>query len=111
MKETRRQIIENTRNEVAKGFSTQIKSLKEQLDRAKNDYWESRRKYLEAAAERDMLKEKVAKLEDWNQRLQEFMDMSEDERKQYIANKKIEAETNTNINAVMGMYSRLINFL
>lgn len=109
MKETRRQIIESTRNEVAKGFNTKIKSLKEQLEQTKNDYCELHHKYIEAATERDMLKEKVTKLEDWNHRLQEFMDMSEDERKQYIAHKKIEAETSANINALMGMYSGLFN--
>lgn len=110
MKETRRQIIENARNEVAKGFNAQIKRLKEENERIKNDYWEEHKKYVQAATERDMLKDKIAKLEDWNVRLQEYMDMPEDERKEYLAQQKEKAKLDRNLNAVMGMYASLFSF-
>lgn len=84
MKETRKQIVEQTRNEVARQYNAQIFNLQERISRLAVDYAEERRKRIECQERLDELQEKVSQYEDWIRRLQEYMDMPENQREQYI---------------------------
>jgi len=86
MKQNRKQIEANLRNKLASQYkekTEQLKSEKAVLEKRYNEMWERARK---AEIERDELKDKVAQYEDWNRRLQEFMDMSDEDRIKYVEN-------------------------
>lgn len=85
-KVNRKAVEANLRNKLAAQYKEKTEALKNEkaiLEKRYNEMWERARK---AEIERDELKGKVAMYEDWNRRLQEFMDMSEDDRKQYVEN-------------------------
>ena len=70
---TRKQIVEQTRNEVVKQYTANLQILMERINE---------------------LQEKVNLYEDWIQRLQEFMEMPESQREEYIAHMKEQENAN-----------------
>jgi peptidoglycan hydrolase CwlO-like protein len=83
-RENRKSIEANLRNKLAvqyKEKTEQLKSEKAALEIKYNKLWcES----CKIKRERDELKDKIQQYEDWIQRLQEFMDMNDDDRKAYV---------------------------
>lgn len=82
----RKAVEANLRNKLATQYkerTEQLKAEKAALENKYIDMWERARK---AEIERDNLKDQVTQYEDWNRRLLEFMDMSEDDRKAYVEN-------------------------
>lgn len=107
MKKTPNQIREELRRQLAKQHNDEIENLK----KLKSQYWE---KYAEADRERCRLgkenielKEKIKQLEDWNRRLMEFMDMSEEDRRAAIQEMKENAELNEFLNSCCGRYVQM----
>lgn len=110
MKQNKKQIEANLRNKLAAQYkekTEQLKNEKAVLEKRYNEMWERARK---AEIERDELKDKVAQCEDWNRRLQEFMDMSEEDRKAYVENLKKTDELNDAISH-LGFYTKMIGKL
>jgi len=109
MKQNKKQIEANLRNKLAAQYkekSEQLKSEKAVLKRLLN---EMEKRAIKAETECDELKEKVAALEDWNNRLLECMDMTDEDRKAYVENLRAQTELK---NAVDQMYGvKLINHL
>lgn len=107
MKQNKKQIEANLRNKLAAQYkekTEQLKSDKTVLNRLLN---EMEKRAIKAETECDELKEKVASLEDWNNRLLECMDMTDEDRKAYVENLRAQTELK---NAVDQMYSvKLIN--
>ena len=110
MKKTPNQIREELRRKMAKQHNDEIENLK----KIKSLYWQ---KYLDADKkcselqnENDELKDKVAQLEDWNRRLQEFMDMSEEDRTAYVENLKRTKELDDTIEQ-FGFYGKILGTL
>lgn len=110
MKQNKKQIEANLRNKLAAQYkekTEQLKNEKAVLEKRYNEMYERARK---AEIERDELKDKVAQCEDWNRRLQEFMDMSEEDRKAYIENLKKTDELNKVISH-FGFYAKMLGNL
>lgn len=110
MKQNKKQIEANLRNKLAAQYkekTEQLKSEKALLEKRYKEMWERARK---AEIERDELKDKVAQYEDWNRRLQEFMDMSEEDRTAYIENLKKTKELNEAISR-FGFYTKMLGTL
>lgn len=105
-KETRKQIVEQTRNEVAKQYKAKIANLEERLKRANDCSYQFMKAYGEEQRRADELQEKVNQYEDWIRRLQEFMDMEPDAREKAFAEMKAKRELNETMNGLMGMYSK-----
>lgn len=108
MKQTRKQIEANLRNKLASQYKEKtelLKAEKSSLQKHLNETYERARR---AEIERDELKEKVALYEDWNCRLQEFMDMNEDDRKAYVENLHKSNELNAKLER-FGFYSDLLS--
>ena len=78
---TRKQIVEQTRNEVVKQYTAKLQILMERINKLTKDYDIEKQK-------RTVLQEKVNQYEDWIQRLQEFMGIPESQREEYIAHMK-----------------------
>lgn len=107
MIKTRKQIVEQTRNEVVKQYTAKLQILMERINKLTKDYDIEKQKRIECQERIDELQEKVNQYEDWIQRLQEFMEMSENQREEYIAHIK-EQE---NANKIMPQIINLYNFM
>lgn len=109
-KETRKQIVEQTRNEVARQYKARITELEERLKRANDGQWQFMRAYNEERQRADELQEKVNQYEDWIRRLQEFMDMPEDARKKAYKEWETNAKLNEMLTGFLGTYGTFFNF-
>ena len=107
MIKTRKQIVEQTRNEVIKQYTANLQILMERINKLAKDYDIEKQKRIECQERIDELQEKVNLYEDWIQRLQEFMEMPENQREEYIAHMK-EQE---NANKIMLQIINLYNFM
>ena len=100
MKKTPNQIREELRRQMAKQHNDEIENLKKLRNQAWEQFSKADKEACRLKKENDELKEKVAQLEDWNRRLMEFMDMSDEERKAAIQ----EYQTNAELNELWGVY-------
>lgn len=107
MIKTRKQIVEQTRNEVVKQYTANLQILMERINKLAKDYDIEKQKRIECQERIDELQEKVNLYEDWIQRLQDFMEMPENQREEYIAHMK-EQE---NANKIMLQIINLYNFM
>ena len=106
----KKQIEASLRNKLASQYkekTERLKSEKAELEIKYNKLW---RESCEIKQECDELKEKVAQYEDWNRRLQEFMDMSEEDRTAYVVNLKKTDELNKAIER-FGFYGKMLGTL
>ena len=106
----KKQIEANLRNKLASQYKEKVEQLKNEkvvLEKRYNEMYERARK---AEIERDELQEKVAQYEDWNNRLQEFMDMSEEDRTAYVENLKRTKELDEVISH-FGFYNKMLGNL
>lgn len=104
MKETKKQIKAQLTNEISLRFKKRIDVLETELRCVRSELREcdnQRRK-----AERTVLElqDKVEQYEDWNRRLQEFMDMTPEEREKVIQDSKLRVATNERLNKIMNMF-------
>ena len=99
MIKTRKQIVEQTRNEVVKQYTAKLQILMERINKLAKDYDIEKQKRIE-------LQEKVNQYEDWIRRLQEFMGIPENQREEYIVHMK-EQE---NANKIISKIFNYINF-
>lgn len=105
----RKAVEANLRNKLATQYkerTEQLRAEKACLEKRYNEMWERARK---AEIERDELKDKVAMYEDWNRRLQEFMDMNEDDRKAYLVNLQMEAKAKEVFDERFGNFATLMS--
>ena len=107
MIKTRKQIVEQTRNEVVKQYTANLQILMERINKLAKVYDIEKQKRIECQERIDELQEKVNLYEDWIQRLQDFMEMPENQREEYIAHMK-EQE---NANKIMLQIINLYNFM
>lgn len=91
-KESRKQIIEQTRNCVARTYTREIERLKGRCETLFADKVEAVRQRDKALREVAELREKVEQLEDWNRRLMEYMDMDDLQRQQELDAQRQRAE-------------------
>ena len=96
---TRKQIVEQTRNEVVKQYTAKLQILMERINKLTKDYDIEKQKRIE-------LQEKVNQYEDWIQRLQEFIGIPENKREEYIAHMKAQE----NANKIISKIFNYINF-
>ena len=61
----------------------------------------------ELVAENIKLKEQLEKYEDWNRRLQEFMDMDPDSREEVITQYRTSKELNDRFSSILNMYEKM----
>lgn len=106
-KETRKQIIEQTRNEVARQYKQKIADLEERVTRANNEMFSYMKEFGEQQIKINELQEKVNQYEDWIRRLQEFMDMEPDAREKAFTEMKVKRELNEKLNGLIGLYDTL----
>ena len=100
MIKTRKQIVEQTRNEVVKQYTAKLQILMERINKLTKDYDIEKQKRIECQERIDELQEKVNQYEDWIQRLQEFIGIPENQREEYIAHMKEQENANKTISKI-----------
>ena len=109
MIKTRKQIVEQTRNEVVKQYTANLQILMERINKLTKDYDIEKQKRIECQERIDELQEKVNLYEDWIQRLQEFMEMPENQREEYIAHMKEQENANKIMLQIINLYNFVNN--
>ena len=94
MIKTRKQIVEQTRNEVVKQYTAKLQILMERINKLTKDYDIEKQKRIECQERIDELQEKVNQYEDWIQRLQEFIGIPENQKEEYIVHMKAQEDAN-----------------
>lgn len=100
MIKTRKQIVEQTRNEVVKQYTAKLQILMERINKLTKDYGIEKQKRIECQERIDELQEKVNLYKDWIQRLQEFIGIPESQREEYIAHMKEQENANKTISKI-----------
>ena len=109
MIKTRKQIVEQTRNEVVKQYTAKLQILMERINKLTKDYDIEKQKRIECQERIDELQEKVNLYEDWIQRLQDFMEMPENQREEYIAHMKEQENANKIMLQIINLYNFVNN--
>lgn len=103
-KESKKQIKAQLINEIAKQFYSRIENLEFRLNAQVQMNLDLHKKNDDLRIENLKLKEELEKYEDWNCRLQEFMDMTPEEREKVIQDSKLRIATNQRLNKIMDMF-------
>ena len=102
--ETKKELKARLTNEIAARFKNKIKELEEEKRRAIDSWSRLVEKNSILQAENIRLKDELEKYEDWNRRLQEFMDMTPEEREKVIQDSKFRVSTNQRLNKIIDMF-------
>lgn len=106
-KQTKRQIVENTRNKVAKRYNKEISALKEELAILRRYVHNVEKERNATNIMCKQLSEQVESQHDWIERLLEYMDMSPRERDVHIALARADRESKRRLNDMLDTYSYL----
>lgn len=109
MKETKKQIIARIRNEVAKAYNDKIKDLEARNKRLLDDFVEMARKNRDLRNSVEELNEKISQYEDWINRLQEFCNLSDNEREEAMNRYHTQKNIDKHLSKLMNVYSSLFN--
>ena len=107
MKQNKKQIEAALRNKMAAQYTNKVADLNKEIDMLRKSNKEYRERAYKAEQEKLELQDKVNQYEDWNNRLQEFMDMSEEDRLAYVENLKKTKELNDAIER-FGFYGKML---
>ena len=86
------QIKQQAINEAAKKFRDSIEGYKKRLAQLQEDYYNLWQNNCQLDKENEELKEEVNKLKEWNDRLMEYMKLSDSDRENQFATLKLEKE-------------------
>ena len=104
---TIKQIKAQLINEVARSYKGEIKRLTDKNTQLSKSNWELINKNGVLNEKIQELEEKLSQYEDWNRRLQEFMDMEPDEREKAIQAYKTQEAFNIKIEPYINLMSKL----
>lgn len=107
MKPNKKQIEAALRNKMAAQYTNKVADLNKEIDMLRKSNKEYRERAYKAEQEKLELQDKLNQYEDWNNRLQEFMDMSDEDRAAYVENLKKTKELNDAIER-FGFYGKML---
>ena len=96
------------RGKIAKQYTEKVAKLEDEINRLREANAEYRNRAYKAEQEKLEMQDKLNQYEDWNNRLQEFMDMSEEDRLAYVENLKKTKELNDVIDQ-FGFYGKMLS--
>lgn len=107
-KESKKQIKAQAINECAKQYRSQIEDLKLKLVSTQTSFAILASENKRLRFENIELKDELEKYQDWNRRLQEFMDMEPDVREKALAEIELRTETNSRLKRVLAVFANFI---
>ena len=108
MKETKKQIKAQLINEVSAQYRYKIARLENQIKYMENRLAQQHQETLEYRQRALKAEEELEKHQDWNRRLQEFMDMEPDARDKAITDLKVRSDISQKMKGIMDFYSRFM---
>ena len=105
---SKKEIENQLRGKIAKQYTEKVAKLEEEINRLHKANVEYRNRAYKAEQEKLEMQDKLKQFEDWNNRLQEFMDMSEDDRLAYVENLKKTKELDKAIEG-FGFYGKMLS--
>ena len=106
-RESRKQIKAQVTNEVRNKYFKIIEGKNEEISQLVQRGLKIQRWNEELVAENIKLKEQLEKYEDWNRRLQEFMDMDPDSREEVITQYRTSKDLNDRFSNILNMYEKM----
>lgn len=103
-KESKKQIKAQLTNDISLRFKRRVDALETELKYVRSELRECDNQRRKAEHTILKLQEQLEKYEDWNRRLQEFMDMTPEEREKVIQDSKLRVSTNERLNKIMDMF-------
>ena len=110
-RENRKQIKAQVTNEVRNKYFKIIEGKNEEISQLVKRCLQIQKLNEELVAENIKCKEQLEKYEDWNRRLQEFMDMDPDSREEAITQYRTSKELNNRFNNILNMYEKMFGML
>ena len=107
-KDSKKQIKAQAINECAKQYRERIKSLEIQICALRTKLSEVERQKVEANRENIKLKDELEKYQDWNRRLQEFMDMEPDVREKALAEINLRNASNERLKRIFAIFANFV---
>ena len=105
---TKKEIENQLRGKIAKQYTEKVAKLEDEINRLREANAEYRNRAYKAEQEKLEMQDKLKQYEDWNIRLQDFMDMSEEDRLAYIENLKKTNELNKAFER-FGFYGKMLS--
>ena len=105
---TKKEIENQLRGKIAKQYTEKVAKLEDEINHLREANAEYRNRAYKAEQEKLEMQDKLNQFEDWNNRLQEFMDMSEEDRLAYVENLKKTNELNKAIEG-FGFYGKMLS--
>ena len=106
----KKQIENELRGKIDKQYTQRTQKLEDRVKKLSEQLYEANQRASKAEQEKLEMQDKLNQLEDWNQRLQEFMNMSEEERTTYVEHLKKTKELDTAIDR-FGFYGKTLGTL
>jgi regulator of replication initiation timing len=106
-RESRKQIKAQVTNEVRNKYFKIIEGKNEEISQLVQRCLKIQRQNEELVTENIKLKEQFEMYEDWNRRLQEFMDMDPDSREEVITQYHTSKELNDRFSNILNMYEKM----
>ena len=106
-KESKKQIKAQLANEIANRYKVEILNLKSDVMGFRAKYEEERKRRILVESQLSELQEKVEKYEDWNRKLQEFMEMTPEEREKHFAELQTRNKLNEKMTSFMNLFQHL----
>ena len=105
---SKKEIENQLRVKIAKQYTEKVAKLEDEINRLREANAEYRNRAYKAEQEKLEMQDKLNQYEDWNNRLQEFMDMSEADRLAYVENLKKTKELDKAIEG-FGFYGKMLS--
>ena len=105
---TKKEIENQLRGKIVKQYTEKVAKLEDENNRLREANAEYRNRAYKAEQEKLEMQDKLKQYEDWNIRLQDFMDMSEEDRLAYIENLKKTNELNKAFER-FGFYEKMLS--
>ena len=106
-KESKKQIKAQLINEVSAQYRYKMARLENQIKYMENRLAQQHQETLEYRQRALKAEEELEKYEDWNRRLQEFMDMTPEEREKHFAELQTRNKLNEKMTSFMNMFQHL----
>lgn len=109
--ESKRQLKAQLTNEISRRFSDRIKILEERRRTIEGQLALERKRNSELSDEVSRLESELYKYREWNERLQDFANMSDEDRIEFLRNENLKYKTQLKMDEMLGFYNSMFNIM
>lgn len=109
--ESKKQLKAKLTNEISRRFSDRIKILEERRRTLEGQLALERKRNSELSDEVSRLESELYKYREWNERLQDFANMSDEDRIEFLRNENLKYKTQLKMDEMLGFYNSMSNIM